>query len=46
MTRAILLIAFLMEPARPASSQVAPHDLNKVVDKRHQRTGAGGDSPG
>jgi signal transduction histidine kinase/ligand-binding sensor domain-containing protein len=41
MTRAILFIALLMEPARPASSQVAPHDLNKAVDKRHVVASAG-----
>jgi ligand-binding sensor domain-containing protein/signal transduction histidine kinase len=38
MTRAILFIAFLMELARPASSQVPPHDLNKAADKRYVTT--------
>jgi hypothetical protein len=33
MMRAILFIAFLMQPPRAASSQAAPHDLNKAVDK-------------
>ena len=33
MTRAVLFIAFLMQPARTASSQVAPHDLTKAVEK-------------
>jgi ligand-binding sensor domain-containing protein len=35
MTRAILLIAFLIGPARPASSQAPPRDLNKAGDERH-----------
>jgi ligand-binding sensor domain-containing protein/signal transduction histidine kinase len=33
MTRAILFIAFLMQPARTANSQAAPHDLAKPVEK-------------
>ena len=41
MTRAILFIAFLMLSARGASSQAAPHDLNKAVDKRHITAPAG-----
>ena len=35
MTRAILFIAFLMQPARTASSQVAPGDLDEAVDRGH-----------
>jgi ligand-binding sensor domain-containing protein len=41
MTRAILCIAFLMGTARAASSEVAPHDPDKTVDKRHITTLAG-----
>lgn len=42
MTRAILLIAFLMmEPARPASSQEPPRDLNKAGDERRIAAPAG-----
>jgi len=42
MTRVILFIAFLMMGiARPARSQVAPHDLNKAVDKHHITAPAG-----
>jgi ligand-binding sensor domain-containing protein/signal transduction histidine kinase len=41
MTRAILFIAFLMQLAPPASSQVAGRDLNKTVDKLHVTTRAG-----
>jgi hypothetical protein len=35
MTRAILFFAFLMQPPRAASSQVATYDLNKPVDRRY-----------
>jgi ligand-binding sensor domain-containing protein len=35
MTRVILFIAFLMQPARTASSQVARHALTKTVEKSY-----------
>jgi ligand-binding sensor domain-containing protein/signal transduction histidine kinase len=41
MTRAILFIALLMQLERTASSQVAPHDLNKLLDKGYVTTPAG-----
>ena len=41
MMRAILVIAFLMGLARPASSQAAPEDLNQAVDKPRIATLAG-----
>ena len=41
MKRAILFIAFLMQPARTASSQVASHHPNRAVDKGHNTALAG-----
>jgi ligand-binding sensor domain-containing protein/signal transduction histidine kinase len=41
MTRAILVIAFLMDPATAVSFQVALHNLNKAADKRHVTAPAG-----
>jgi ligand-binding sensor domain-containing protein len=35
MKRAILFIVLLVQPGRAASSQVAPHNLNKPVDRGH-----------
>jgi ligand-binding sensor domain-containing protein len=41
MKRAILFIVLLVQPGRAASSQVAPHNLNKPVDRGHITTLAG-----
>jgi ligand-binding sensor domain-containing protein/signal transduction histidine kinase len=41
MTRAILFIVFVMDPAPAVSFQAPPHDLNKAIDKRHMTAPAG-----